>query len=139
LPEPEKVGYCNPPKASQFKPGQSGNPKGRPKGARGLNTIVIEKMTEKLPVRTARGRKKMAKVEVMVQQSVEAALGGNERERSKMLERYRNAVPDVPILSSEALLSNVTAPPPPPEEFALNLAMLDQLRVILAAQAGAGT
>lgn len=26
-----KVGYCSPPKASQFKKGQSGNPKGRPK------------------------------------------------------------------------------------------------------------
>lgn len=26
-----KVGYCNPPKEHQFKPGQSGNPKGRPK------------------------------------------------------------------------------------------------------------
>lgn len=28
------VGYGKPPEASQFKPGQSGNPKGRPKGAR---------------------------------------------------------------------------------------------------------
>jgi hypothetical protein len=26
------VGYCNPPKHSRFKPGQSGNPLGRPKG-----------------------------------------------------------------------------------------------------------
>ncbi len=31
--DPE-VGYCRPPKATQFKPGQSGNPKGRPKGAK---------------------------------------------------------------------------------------------------------
>jgi hypothetical protein len=29
----DKVGYCSPPKHSQFKPGQSGNPLGRPKGA----------------------------------------------------------------------------------------------------------
>lgn len=27
------TGYCNPPEATRFKPGQSGNPKGRPKGA----------------------------------------------------------------------------------------------------------
>jgi hypothetical protein len=37
-PSPESanygVGYGKPPKASQFSPGQSGNPKGRPKGAR---------------------------------------------------------------------------------------------------------
>ena len=29
-----KVGYGRPPKATQFKPGQSGNPNGRPKGAK---------------------------------------------------------------------------------------------------------
>jgi len=28
----EEVGYKRPPKATRFKPGQSGNPKGRPKG-----------------------------------------------------------------------------------------------------------
>ena len=28
------VGYGRPPKASQFKPGQSGNPNGRPRGAK---------------------------------------------------------------------------------------------------------
>lgn len=29
-----KVGYRNPPRETQFRPGQSGNPKGRPKGAK---------------------------------------------------------------------------------------------------------
>ena len=30
----KKVGYCNPPREYQFRPGQSGNPKGAPKGKR---------------------------------------------------------------------------------------------------------
>ena len=30
-PKEQKVGYKNPPKQSRFKPGQSGNPSGRPK------------------------------------------------------------------------------------------------------------
>ena len=36
--EDDRVGYRRPPKHSRFKPGQSGNPKGRQKGTRGLKT-----------------------------------------------------------------------------------------------------
>lgn len=36
------IGYKRPPKKHQFKPGQSGNPKGRAKGARNIWTILQE-------------------------------------------------------------------------------------------------
>lgn len=39
-----EVGYCKAPKGSQFKPGQSGNPKGRPRGIK--NTLqLLEKIS----------------------------------------------------------------------------------------------
>ncbi|MEH6726420.1 MAG: DUF5681 domain-containing protein [Hyphomicrobiales bacterium] len=46
-----EVGYAKPPQSSRFKPSMSGNPKGRPKGARNklpalneerLKTIILE-------------------------------------------------------------------------------------------------
>ena len=39
LPEssPKEIGYGNPPEHSRFKPGQSGNPRGRPRGAKNKN------------------------------------------------------------------------------------------------------
>lgn len=45
-----KVGYRKPPTNTQFKPGQSGNPKGRPKGTKNLRTDLSEELAEKIAV-----------------------------------------------------------------------------------------
>jgi hypothetical protein len=37
-----RAGYKRPPKATQFKPGQSGNPSGRRRGSRNLRTDLVE-------------------------------------------------------------------------------------------------
>jgi hypothetical protein len=49
------VGYRRPPEHRRFKPGQSGNPKGRPKGTRNFKTDL--KSTLKIPVNVTRAGK----------------------------------------------------------------------------------
>ena len=40
------VGYGKPPKATQYRPGQSGNPKGRPKGSINLRKAILEALVK---------------------------------------------------------------------------------------------
>ena len=46
-----KAGYGRPPKDSRFKPGRSGNPRGRPKGVRNLRSDFNEVMTKRVRIR----------------------------------------------------------------------------------------
>ena len=48
---PYEVGYGRPPRRHQFKPGQSGNPRGRPKGARGLKTDLRAELEARMTIR----------------------------------------------------------------------------------------
>ena len=45
------VGYGRPPVHSRFKPGQSGNPKGRRKGQRNVGTVVDGELSQRIKVR----------------------------------------------------------------------------------------
>jgi hypothetical protein len=69
-----EVGYGKPPKRSQFKRGQSGNPTGRPKGANSGPTDIPSILGEPLTVRTAGTTQRMLPFEVGVRQLVKRAL-----------------------------------------------------------------
>lgn len=46
-----EVGWGRPPQSTRWKPGKSGNPKGRPKGAKNLTTIFDEMLQRTIPIR----------------------------------------------------------------------------------------
>ena len=45
-----EMGYMKPPKSGQFRPGQSGNPKGRPKGSKNTYKLLDEILNEKVQI-----------------------------------------------------------------------------------------
>lgn len=73
------VGYCKPPRHSRFKPGQSGNPKGRPKAARGFGAELAEELQKTVKVKENGIVRKISKSRFMVKSQVNKAMSGDTR------------------------------------------------------------
>src|ERR1700756_4353897 len=65
-----EVGYGKPPRHRQFVKGQSGNPRGRPPGAKNLKTLLSKALNELIIVTEPGGRRKVSKREAIVTQLV---------------------------------------------------------------------
>ena len=80
-----KVGYGKPPKDTRFKPGQSGNRKGRPKGTKNFATDV--RTTLSSPVRVTRdgSPRKISTQAAMLLRLRKKALGGDVRSLDRLI------------------------------------------------------
>jgi hypothetical protein len=65
-----EVGYGKPPRHTRFEPGRSGNPRGRPPGARNMKTLLSRALNELVVVTEPGGRRKVSKREAIVTQLV---------------------------------------------------------------------
>jgi hypothetical protein len=65
-----EVGYGKPTRNTQFKKGQSGNPRGRPSGSKNLATLVSVALNEPVIVVENGGRRKITKREAIIKQLV---------------------------------------------------------------------
>jgi hypothetical protein len=80
-----EVGYRKPPKHAQFRPGQSGNPMGRPRGTRNLK-IDVRTMLNALVGVTQNGKpRKISTQEAMLLRLRAKALSGDGRALDQML------------------------------------------------------
>jgi hypothetical protein len=75
----DRVGYRNPPLHTQFRKGQSGNPKGRPKGTLNLATVLAQTLREKVTINENGQRKVITKLEAAIKQLVNKAAAGDLR------------------------------------------------------------
>ena len=77
-----EVGYKKPPMHTRFQPGQSGNPKGRPKGAKNLKTELAEELQECIALREGGARRAVSKQRALLKRLMEKALQGDVRAAS---------------------------------------------------------
>ena len=90
------VGYGKPPRANQFKPGQSGNPKGRPKGAKSEATILHELLQQKIDLNHRGKTRKITILEAILRRIAEDSLKGNTRSAAFLLNRLREMTANEP-------------------------------------------
>lgn len=73
------TGYKRPPKKYQFKKGESGNPKGRPKGSKNIRTLINEELDGNLVIQEQGINKITSKREAIIKKLVNEALKGKLR------------------------------------------------------------
>src|SRR6476646_2333917 len=81
----DKIGYKCPPKASQFKPGRSGNPSGRPKQTPTPYSQILEELGEDTELLEGGRSVTIPKGRAMIRKLVRLAVDGDLRAMNMLL------------------------------------------------------
>jgi hypothetical protein len=98
----EKVGYRRPPVHTRFRPGQSGNPRGRPRGSKSIDQVLRRALERRVPDPRRGGRHTVRMIELIVEGLVLSAAKRDPRMLRLLLiliDRY--APSDVPKVDPE--------------------------------------
>lgn len=100
------VGYGRPPVRTRFAKGKSGNPRGRPKGAKNLTTLLADELNRKIAIREGDVTRRVTKREAMVKRICESALKGDHKALMAIMQVDRGdggerTAPDQANLSAE--------------------------------------
>lgn len=94
-PSNHDVGYGRPPKESQFRPGQSGNPTGARKGSKPIGVRLQELLNSKVTVNENGRSRRISRLDVMLHQLFNDAMRRDKRAMKLVMEfvhRYGAAV-----------------------------------------------
>jgi hypothetical protein len=115
------VGYGKPPTRTQFKKGQSGNPKGRPKHSRNFKTMISDVLTAPISIREGEKQRKVTKLEGIALQLAMRALKGDNGAAQTLLKYAAQA----------GLVSPTEAVPDEPQLSAAEQEILDDIKIRL--------
>ena len=97
----DEVGYGRPPPEHRFRPGQSGNPKGRPRGANSEATILQQLLQRKIVVHQNGRARKITVLEAILLRFTEDSLKGNTKSAAFLLNRHAGSTRDMPQVNEE--------------------------------------
>ncbi|NVD45013.1 DUF5681 domain-containing protein [Qipengyuania atrilutea] len=80
-----EVGYGKPPKATRFQSGQSGNPRGRPKGSAGIQTLLAKHLGKMVNVTIDGHQQRKTIKEAAVLSLVKSLINGTPDQKIKLL------------------------------------------------------
>jgi hypothetical protein len=98
-----KIGYGKPPKATRFKRGRSGNPKGRPKGSSNLATDLAEELNEMTTIDVDGRPRRVTKRRAWVKTLLDQALDGDVRASNAILAAHPRAATEPVDIIDEAV------------------------------------
>jgi len=124
--EGRKVGYGQPPTKSRFRKGQSGNPKGRPKGAKNFATVLSAELNGRIAVSENGKRRKITRREAIAKQLVNRAVSGDPKALPILFNETRSYETD--------LAASPVASQARPEDRAVMDGILSRLRAADAAR-----
>jgi hypothetical protein len=84
----DPVGYRRPPSEHRFRSGQSGNPEGRPRGAKSESTILREILGRKIETRIGGHVRKLTVLEGILLRIADDSLKGEIRSAAFLLNRF---------------------------------------------------
>lgn len=107
----DEIGFGKPPKHTQFRKGQSGNPKGRPKGSKNIIVLIRKALEEKVTVKGPGGTHSMSTFEAALMQQANKAASGDIRAFREVLRVHEKVQEQEPYLNAPEFVVNFIDPP----------------------------
>jgi hypothetical protein len=82
-----EVGFGKPPRRTRFRPGQSGNPRGRPRGMKNFSTAFKRELQARVPITDNGKRKMLSARDIIAKRLIHKALQGDLRSMMLLLQQ----------------------------------------------------